>query len=189
MSAHARRAALDLLSHARFDVLVIGGGITGAGVARDAAMRGLRTALVERDDFASGTSSRSSRRAAICSGTATVCTSTRMLPWRRWNAVTAAVMAAWSMQNPTPTRSLPASPRAARRAMSAARSARARISRDSCRKSRPASVNSTCRFVRLRSVVCTSASSWRIWWLNDGCAIRSLAAAWPKCSASATATK
>jgi glycerol-3-phosphate dehydrogenase len=61
MSAHARRAALDLLSHARFDVLVIGGGITGAGVARDAAMRGLRTALVEREDFASGTSSRSSR--------------------------------------------------------------------------------------------------------------------------------
>ena len=60
-SAHARRAALELLSHARFDVLIIGGGITGAGVARDAAMRGLRTALVERDDFASGTSSRSSR--------------------------------------------------------------------------------------------------------------------------------
>ena len=44
-----------------FDVLVIGGGATGAGVARDAALRGLRTALVERDDFASGTSSRSSR--------------------------------------------------------------------------------------------------------------------------------
>jgi glycerol-3-phosphate dehydrogenase len=44
-----------------FDLLVVGGGITGAGVARDAAMRGLRTALVERDDFASGTSSRSSR--------------------------------------------------------------------------------------------------------------------------------
>ena len=42
-------------------MLVIGGGITGAGIARDAAMRGLRTALVERDDFASGTSSRSSR--------------------------------------------------------------------------------------------------------------------------------
>jgi glycerol-3-phosphate dehydrogenase len=40
---------------------VIGGGITGAGVARDAARRGLRTALVEQDDFASGTSSRSSR--------------------------------------------------------------------------------------------------------------------------------
>ncbi|HEV7994257.1 MAG TPA: glycerol-3-phosphate dehydrogenase/oxidase [Gemmatimonadaceae bacterium] len=42
-------------------MLVIGGGITGAGIARDAALRGLRTALVERDDFASGTSSRSSR--------------------------------------------------------------------------------------------------------------------------------
>src|SRR6266516_4809592 len=45
----------------RFDVLVIGGGITGCGVARDAAMRGLNVALVERDDFASGTSGRSSR--------------------------------------------------------------------------------------------------------------------------------
>src|SRR5438874_11956054 len=45
----------------QFDVLVIGGGITGCGVARDAAMRGLRVALVERDDFASGTSGRSSR--------------------------------------------------------------------------------------------------------------------------------
>ncbi len=44
-----------------FDVLVIGGGIVGSGVARDAAMRGLRTALVEQSDFASGTSSRSSR--------------------------------------------------------------------------------------------------------------------------------
>ena len=43
------------------DLLVIGGGITGAGVARDAAMRGLEVALVEKDDFASGTSSRSSR--------------------------------------------------------------------------------------------------------------------------------
>ncbi len=45
----------------RFDVLVIGGGITGAGVALDAASRGLSTALVERDDFASGTSSKSSK--------------------------------------------------------------------------------------------------------------------------------
>jgi len=49
------------LDAAPFDVLVIGGGITGAGIARDAALRGLKTALVERDDFASGTSSRSSR--------------------------------------------------------------------------------------------------------------------------------
>jgi glycerol-3-phosphate dehydrogenase len=44
-----------------FDLVVIGGGITGCGVARDAAMRGLSVALVERDDFASGTSGRSSR--------------------------------------------------------------------------------------------------------------------------------
>ena len=44
-----------------FDVLVIGGGITGAGVALDAASRGLKTALVEQDDFASGTSSKSSK--------------------------------------------------------------------------------------------------------------------------------
>jgi glycerol-3-phosphate dehydrogenase len=43
------------------DVLVIGGGITGVGVALDAAARGLRTGLVERDDFASGTSSKSSK--------------------------------------------------------------------------------------------------------------------------------
>jgi glycerol-3-phosphate dehydrogenase len=44
-----------------FDVLVVGGGITGCGVALDAATRGLRTALVEADDFASGTSSKSSK--------------------------------------------------------------------------------------------------------------------------------
>lgn len=44
-----------------FDVLVVGGGIVGAGIARDAAMRGLKTALVEQNDFASGTSSSSSR--------------------------------------------------------------------------------------------------------------------------------
>ncbi len=57
----ARSAALDRLASEQFDVLVIGGGITGAGVALDAASRGLRTALVERDDFGSGTSSRSSK--------------------------------------------------------------------------------------------------------------------------------
>jgi glycerol-3-phosphate dehydrogenase len=52
---------LTLLGAGTYDVLVIGGGITGAGVALDAASRGLRTALVERDDFASGTSSKSSK--------------------------------------------------------------------------------------------------------------------------------
>ena len=56
-----RARTLDRLGSERFDVLVIGGGITGVGVARDAALRGLSVALVERDDFASGTSSRSSR--------------------------------------------------------------------------------------------------------------------------------
>src|ERR671918_345793 len=49
------------LSEGTYDVLVVGGGITGAGVALDAASRGLRTALVERDDFAAGTSSKSSK--------------------------------------------------------------------------------------------------------------------------------
>jgi glycerol-3-phosphate dehydrogenase len=56
-----RGEALQRLADERFDVLVIGGGITGCGVALDAATRGLRTALVERDDFASGTSSKSSK--------------------------------------------------------------------------------------------------------------------------------
>jgi glycerol-3-phosphate dehydrogenase len=55
------RATLDQLTTQPADLLVIGGGITGAGVARDAAMRGLRTVLVEQQDFGSGTSSRSSR--------------------------------------------------------------------------------------------------------------------------------
>jgi glycerol-3-phosphate dehydrogenase len=52
---------LDRLTREPVDLLVIGGGITGAGIARDAAMRGLSTALVEQQDFAGGTSSRSSR--------------------------------------------------------------------------------------------------------------------------------
>ncbi len=56
-----RAVAARALGDTSFDVLVIGAGVTGAGVALDAASRGLRTALVERDDFASGTSSRSSK--------------------------------------------------------------------------------------------------------------------------------
>lgn len=56
-----RESELARLADEQFDVLVIGGGITGAGVALDAAARGLRTALVERQDFASGTSSKSSK--------------------------------------------------------------------------------------------------------------------------------
>lgn len=56
-----RAAGLRRMADDPVDVLVVGGGITGAGVALDAAARGLRTALVERDDFASGTSSKSSK--------------------------------------------------------------------------------------------------------------------------------
>jgi glycerol-3-phosphate dehydrogenase len=56
-----RADALRRLGGEEFDVLVIGGGITGVGCALDAVSRGLKTALVERDDFASGTSSKSSK--------------------------------------------------------------------------------------------------------------------------------
>ncbi len=56
-----RAAMLAAMSAAPVDVLIIGGGITGAGIARDAALRGLRVALVEKGDFGSGTSSHSSR--------------------------------------------------------------------------------------------------------------------------------
>jgi glycerol-3-phosphate dehydrogenase len=59
--ADIRRRQLEALGREEFDLLVVGGGITGCGIARDAALRGLRVALVEKDDFASGTSSRSSR--------------------------------------------------------------------------------------------------------------------------------
>src|SRR3979490_2389147 len=57
----SRERALETLAAERFDVVVIGGGITGAGVALDAASRGYSVALVEKADYASGTSSRSSK--------------------------------------------------------------------------------------------------------------------------------
>ncbi len=56
-----RERSIARLEHDQFDVVVVGGGITGAGVALDAVSRGLRTALVEQHDFASGTSSKSSK--------------------------------------------------------------------------------------------------------------------------------
>jgi glycerol-3-phosphate dehydrogenase len=56
-----RASQLNELATRVFDVLVVGGGITGAGIARDAASRGLSVALVDKSDFGSGTSSRSSR--------------------------------------------------------------------------------------------------------------------------------
>src|SRR5947209_5482974 len=56
-----RERAIEALAGERFDLVVIGGGITGAGVALDAASRGYSVGLVEKADFASGTSSRSSK--------------------------------------------------------------------------------------------------------------------------------
>lgn len=60
-SAEKRTEYLDHMANAHFDILIIGGGITGAGIALDAASRGLKTALVEMQDFAAGTSSRSTK--------------------------------------------------------------------------------------------------------------------------------
>ena len=54
LSSAAREAVLDRLERERFDCVVIGGGISGAGVARHAAQRGLSAALLEADDFAAG---------------------------------------------------------------------------------------------------------------------------------------
>ncbi|MEO5678254.1 MAG: glycerol-3-phosphate dehydrogenase/oxidase [Acidimicrobiales bacterium] len=61
MTSFERGASLARLGRDRFDVLVVGGGVTGCGVALDAAARGLSVALVEKDDLASGTSSKSSK--------------------------------------------------------------------------------------------------------------------------------
>jgi len=60
-SAQTRVTSMARMRDETFDLLVIGGGVVGAGVARDAASRGFRTALVERGDFASGTSGKTSR--------------------------------------------------------------------------------------------------------------------------------
>src|SRR5438045_9427867 len=56
-----RADAIEAIAGQRFEVVVIGGGVTGAGVALDAASRGYSVALLERDDYAAGTSSRSSK--------------------------------------------------------------------------------------------------------------------------------
>ena len=61
LATASRPALLRRLGEERFDLAVIGGGITGAGLAREAALRGLKVALLEARDFASGTSSRSSK--------------------------------------------------------------------------------------------------------------------------------
>ena len=56
-----RSSDIEELKSKEFDILVIGGGVVGSGIALDAAARGLQVALVESEDFASGTSSRSSK--------------------------------------------------------------------------------------------------------------------------------
>ena len=61
LNAETRSRHLDRMASERFDTLVIGGGVTGLGVALDAAARGYRVALVEKGDFASGTSSKSTK--------------------------------------------------------------------------------------------------------------------------------
>src|SRR6266850_7888570 len=59
--AERRAEALAALTKSPLDIFVVGGGIVGAGIVRDAAMRGLRVGLIDQHDFAFGTSSRSSR--------------------------------------------------------------------------------------------------------------------------------
>ena len=61
LSPEQREAALAAMESTDLDVLVVGGGVVGAGAALDAATRGLDVGLVEARDFASGTSSRSSK--------------------------------------------------------------------------------------------------------------------------------
>src|SRR6476660_4194483 len=56
-----KRAGLQELTSSGVDLLVVGGGIVGCGIARDAALRGLRVALIEREDVGAGTTSRSTR--------------------------------------------------------------------------------------------------------------------------------
>jgi glycerol-3-phosphate dehydrogenase len=55
------RRALDRLANETFDLLIIGGGVTGACVARDASLRGLKVALIEKNDFAGATSAHNSK--------------------------------------------------------------------------------------------------------------------------------
>lgn len=60
-SAQQRNSTMQILQDKEFDVVIIGGGITGAGIALDASKRGMKVALVEMQDFAAGTSSRSTK--------------------------------------------------------------------------------------------------------------------------------
>ena len=61
LSAKNRKEIIEKITQSTYDLLIIGGGITGAGIALDAASRGLKVALIEKSDFASGTSSKSTK--------------------------------------------------------------------------------------------------------------------------------
>jgi glycerol-3-phosphate dehydrogenase len=60
-SHRTRELNLNRMQREEFDLAVIGGGVTGAAIARDAVLRGMKIALIEKVDFASGTSSKSSK--------------------------------------------------------------------------------------------------------------------------------
>ena len=60
-SAKYRKEIIFEFQESVYDILIIGGGITGAGIALDAASRGMKVALIEKNDFASGTSSKSTK--------------------------------------------------------------------------------------------------------------------------------
>jgi glycerol-3-phosphate dehydrogenase len=84
-----RSAIFAALPDATYDLLIVGGGITGAGIVRDAAGRGLRCLLVEKGDFASGTSSKSGK--LIHGGL-------RYLKYRQWRLVFEACRERWLLQ-------------------------------------------------------------------------------------------
>ena len=61
LDSNQRQALLTETQNTKYDIIVIGGGITGAGILREASLRGLSALLIESDDFASGTSSKSTK--------------------------------------------------------------------------------------------------------------------------------
>lgn len=81
----SRTTILDTLKRDCFDLLIIGGGATGAGIALDAALRGFRVALVEAKDFSSGTSSRSTK--LIHGGVRYLELAIKKGDWRQWHLV------------------------------------------------------------------------------------------------------